>query len=752
MLHLQYQVGYDKLIQKIPISQGVAGRVIRTQKPELVEDAASDPDFLYAFAGLNSEICVPLINDGQAIGTMIVEARDSKKLTQNDLRMLITLSEQLSVAVERARLYTAVQESSQKYQRVVNTVREIIFQTDLHGSIIFLNKAWEHITGYTIDDSMGKQFAAFIPPEYVDDIQTTSLKLIHGEQQQIRFKSELVHLDSNRVPVEVHLQCIYDVEGQLIGVGGTMTDITRRVEAEKREQERGLLVQVRAAISSQLDLKETIRTIVEATASAFQYDLVGVYLLRGNTLYLQHQVGYEITFDSIDISVGVSGRVARTGIPALVEDTSSDPDFVHAMSCPTSEVCVPLLNKGLVIGIMNVESKGKRLTESDLNMMIDLSEHVSIVVERSQLYMAVVESNQRYQMVVDNIHEVIFQLNPEGIFTFLNESWVELSGYSIEESLGKHYSTFMPPEDIAKAEALGNLLYEGKEDAVRYQHSLIRSDGSTVPLEVRIQLIYSPNEESVGIGGTAINISERIQAEQQSLNLLLQTRTVEMLRSFLTGVSHDLRTPLSIMNTSLYLLRRNLGAAANGNRYLGALDKQTDHMQHVIEDMLDMSKLDEETTELSLMRVDINGLIRDLLVTLNTNAEAKHQRIIYSTLTDHSIIMSDQSMIGKAIKNVLKNAIQYTPEGGQINIVTSNGSSDLFRIDVSDSGIGIDATILPHIFDRFYKADAARPTGQGGMGLGLSIARKIIEMHGGTITAASTPGKGSTFTIALPIR
>ncbi len=749
MLQLQYQVGYKNVIEQFPITQGVAGRVIRTKKPVLIEDASRESDFLMAEDGLTSEVCIPLMNHGEAIGTLIVEARTGKKLRQPDLNMLITLGEQVSVAVERALLYTALMESNQKYQMVVDNVREIIFQTDLAGKIIFLSKAWERITGYTVAECMGKSFVPFATPDQVEMVMQKGREIMQTDQPYIRFQSTIQKSDNSIIPIETQLQRIYDVHGQLIGIGGTSTDITERLQAKKQEQELGLLVQVRAAIFSKLDLKDTIRTIVEATAEAFGYDLVSVYLLHGDTLDLQHQVGYEILFDPVDTSVGVCGRVARTGIPALVQDTRNDPDFVNAMNALTSEVCVPLLNGGKVIGIMNVESKSKLLMESDLNLMIALSEHVTIAVERAQLFTAVVESNQKYEMVVNSVHEVIFQFDLHGIINFMNNSWVQLSGYTLEESIGKHFSVFVAPDDQENAIEIVANLYSSAQNNIRSQLTVIRKDGSRFPLEVHVQQVHNADGDLVGIGGTAIDISERVQAEKQALDLMLKARTVEMLKGFLTGVSHDLRTPLSVMNTSLYLLRRKLGDEEN--RHLDALETQTAHMQRVVEDMLDMSKLDDEIAELTPIRLDLNGLIRDLLVTLQNNANIKNQHLIFKPMDGNPFIMADQFMLGKVITNVVKNAIQYTPDGGDIHIETCQTQEATVQIITKDSGIGIDADTLPHIFERFYKANDARPSGQGGTGLGLSIAHRIVEMHGGTIEAQSIPNEGSTFIITLPI-
>lgn len=489
MLVLQHQVGYENVIKQFSVTQGVAGRAVRTKKPILVENALTDPDFLFAETGMTSEICVPLMNKGEAIGILIVESRLGKQFDQADLNMLVTLSEQISVAVERAQLYSALEESNQKYQMVVDNVREVIFQTDMTGKVVFLSKAWERITGHAIEASMGIPFVSFTPPDQLVYVRQKGQEVLTTSQPYVLFKTNVLKADNTQIPIEVRLQRIYDVEGHLIGVGGTIADISEGVQAKKQEQALDLLVEVRAAISSKFDLKDTIRTIVEATAEAFDYDLVSVYLLRGDTLYLQHQIGYEILFDPVDTSVGVSGRVARTGVPALVQDTLNDPDFVNAMDAVTSEVCVPLLNNGKVIGIMNVESKSKLLTETDLNLMIALSEHVAIAVERAQLYTAVVESNQKYQMVVNSVHEVIFQLDQNGIVIFLNNSWVQLTGYSLNDSIGKHFSKFIPPEGRENSKALADLILNGTQTGVRGQITIAKNDQTRIPVEIHISTL-----------------------------------------------------------------------------------------------------------------------------------------------------------------------------------------------------------------------------------------------------------------------
>ncbi len=159
------------------------------------------------------------------------------------------------------------------------------------------------------------------------------------------------------------------------------------VSAQRQAQELALLDQARAALAHELDLPNMIRAVVESIAETFGYALVSLYLLEGEQLLLQHEVGYAGVIRTIPLSMGVTGRTARTGQPILVEDVSGDPDFLEAMPGVVSEVCVPLFDHRRVVGILNVESvEGVRLTQDDLRLMVALSQHISLAIERARLY------------------------------------------------------------------------------------------------------------------------------------------------------------------------------------------------------------------------------------------------------------------------------------------------------------------------------------------------------------------------------
>ncbi len=461
-LHLQHQAGNGHSLDEVPINKGIVGRVARTGQSAFLTDSRTDPDFLAADDNFSAEICVPILKNKVVVGVLNVETEQSQQLTSNDHEMMIALSEQIGSALERADLYSVIQESNQKYQMVVDNIREGIFQVDLAGNFTFLNKAWYALCGYTVEESIGQHFARFVAPSHVKELY--KLQQSSPENDDIRLQTTLLRSDGTLVPIAAHLQRIYSPDGKNLGWGGTIMDISERLQAEQQAREMQLLVQVQEAISSQISLKDVIRHVVEATAKIFGYDLVCIYLLEGDFLHLQHQIGYDEVIETIPITTGVSGRVVRTKTAVLIEDPNSDADFLKAQDGITSEICVPLISNDQAMGFINVETKGDhKLALSDFNMLVRIGEQVSVAVERARLYTAVHTSNEKYQMVVDSVREIIFQTDLEGKISFLNKAWERITGRSIKESMGQYFVQFTPPDEVDNVRRRGLELAAGTD-------------------------------------------------------------------------------------------------------------------------------------------------------------------------------------------------------------------------------------------------------------------------------------------------
>ena len=247
------------------------------------------------------------------------------------------------------------------------------------------------------------------------------------------------------------------------------------------------------------------------------------------------------------------------------------------------------------------------------------------------------------------------------------------------------------------------------------------------------------------------NLSDKEKAGVHTLldtvDTLLEKEKSKMMATFMESASHDLRTPLTIINTSLYLLER----ISDPNRQKAKLEvvkHQVNHLHNLIEDLISMAQLDGGT-DFDLKLLDLNQLLETIqqsnIPALKTNRDLDIQVL----LSDGSVmILADRKNLQRALLNMIENAVQYTPDGGKITVKTQLKAGQAVTV-IQDTGIGITEQDLPHIFERFYRADTAR-TERGRSGLGLAIAQKIIEAHHGHIDVTSTPDEGSVFHVYLP--
>jgi PAS domain S-box-containing protein len=271
---------------------------------------------------------------------------------------------------------------------------------------------------------------------------------------------------------------------------------------------------------------------------------------------------------------------------------------------------------------------------------------------------------------------------------------------------------------------------------------LNRSDGTSIIAESTAVPIKLNGKTAVLI--ITQNITERKLAQEQALALELERQRSQVLTEFIQNASHEFRTPLSIINANLYLLSKMADSSRQIEK-IQRMEAQVQQITDLIRAMLTMSHLDSGVP-LTFMPTDIHQLVKNILVHIQPLAEKK-QLSLKLDLTDQPPLQSDQKALHQALLSVFENALAFTGEGGSITTRIS-GDENHVTITIQDTGIGIESNDLPHVFERFYRADKARTT--RGAGLGLSIAKKIIEAHHGTIHVDSTPGQGTNVLLTLP--
>ncbi|HLL01741.1 MAG TPA: ATP-binding protein [Myxococcaceae bacterium] len=352
------------------------------------------------------------------------------------------------------------------------------------------------------------------------------------------------------------------------------------------------------------------------------------------------------------------------------------------------------------------------------------------------------QSEQRFRTLVDALPLFIWAMLPDGSITYTNRCWLEYAGLSAKQ--GRSWDaidTVVHPEDLPGARAAWAQALR-TEQPIDVEYRLRRGrDGAFRWFLGRMLPELDADGALSGWVLSATDIEDSRRAIEQ-LRATSQAKDV-----FLTMAAHELRTPLQAARGFVHLARKKAGPGldAGVERALQGLSRSVDRMARLVENLLDMGRLQSGDLGLDARPVDLHGLLSEVAEHLHPLQE--HRRIEVKA-PQGLMLEADRERLDQVFTNLLSNALRYSPEGGSI-IVDARESDDGVHITVKDHGLGIPPEKLPLIFERFGRAHG---TAYGGLGLGLTIVRGIVERHGGRIWAESSgrAGEGSTFHVVLP--
>jgi PAS domain S-box-containing protein len=369
---------------------------------------------------------------------------------------------------------------------------------------------------------------------------------------------------------------------------------------------------------------------------------------------------------------------------------------------------------------------------------------VTLLIETQE---ALRQSEEKFRSIVETTGEWIWTANRASQLLYSNRAVEKMLGYSVEEIVAQDLLLCLHPEDVCRFEAFWTEQLLSRQGwngmVVRRQHQ----DGAYRDLESSAVPILSPSGEVTGFRGTDRDITERKQIEAQQLKFELERDRTRLFKRFVGGVSHDLRTPLTGIGTSLDLLYR-VTTDETQLRHLNKIEVQSRHMLSIVEDLFTLLRLDADTVEVSLVPLNFNQIIES--VCAQQVATSDSPPIQLQLDANGREVLGDAVQLKYVVKHLLLNAANYTSDAREIGVTTFQNEQQVV-LKVTDQGIGIEADELPLIFERFYRADKARSTETGGSGLGLTIIKKIVDRHSGKIWVNSLIGQGSTFFVALPL-
>jgi PAS domain S-box-containing protein len=377
--------------------------------------------------------------------------------------------------------------------------------------------------------------------------------------------------------------------------------------------------------------------------------------------------------------------------------------------------------------------------------------HLAVFLEERRI------PENQFQVMANSAPVMLWVSDLTKACIWFNKPWLDFTGRPLEDEVGNGWAERVHPDDFDRCLEI----YVSNFDARRpftMEYRLLRHDNEYRWLLDNGVPIHDANEEFTGFVGSCIDITMQKTVEEERSQLLERERRARseaerisrLKDEFLTTLSHELRTPLNaILGWSNLVLNHDLGAE-DQKHGLETIERSARNQLQLVEDLLDMSRIVSGKVRLELRKVDLTDIIEATLDAVRPTAHIRDITLSANLDSQAGQVLGDADRLHQVLWHLLSNAIKFTPPGGRVEVQLKRVGAQV-EIEVSDTGQGISAEFLPHVFERFRQEDASTTRTAGGLGVGLAIVKHFVELHGGVVSGTSpAPGAGSTFTISMP--
>ena len=628
---------------------------------------------------------------------------------------LVYILHQVEDVTERILERQVVEESEARFRQIANAIPQMVWSTRADGYHDYYNQQYYDFTGVRPGSTTGQEWSKIFHP---DDQERTWKVWQHsldtGEAYEIEYRMR--HRSGEYRWVLGRALPIRNEAGKIERWMGTCTDIHKQKMDEQ----------------ARIRTESKFRTIVDSDVIGIMQYHYGGTLTVANDMLLR-MLGY--TRQDFEQN-GLSWR-ELTPPEWRAADCKAWEELRSARSAELYEKeffrkdgsRVPVL-----IGSVNLEGS----KDEGIACVLDISES-----KKAQL--ALQESESQFRMLAENIPQLAWMAHSDGSIFWYNNRWFEYTGTTLAEMQGWGWTRVHHPDHVEAVRT--KYCRDIVEQQVTWEDTfpLRGANGEYRWFLSRAVPIRDPSGRIVRWFGTNTDVTDQRHAEQA---LQEDNRRKD---DFLAMLAHELRNPLAPISTAAQLLKLASHDGDNIRRSSDIIARQVQHMTDLVDDLLDVSRVTRGLVAIEKEKVDLKAVINGAVEQARPLIESRNHMLSIRLPSGNVLVLGDHTRLVQIVTNLLNNAAKYTPRGGEIRLCMEVKDAET-SIVVADNGSGIDASLLPQIFDLFTQAKRTPDRSQGGLGLGLALVKSIATLHGGSVTAKSDGlGKGSAFTLTLPL-
>jgi two-component system cell cycle sensor histidine kinase/response regulator CckA len=661
-------------------------------------------------------------------------------------------------------------ENEERYRSVVENAGEVIFQLDIEGRFTLLNPAWTVLTGYGVEESLGHHFTEYARPEEREQHQNTFTDMIAQKRRDWRLEAGVLTQSGGLRWVDARSQLEQDPEGRIVGVSGTLADVTARKQAEEEIQSRARQQSAISELGQRAlegkGLAELLEATVGVVATTLDVEFCKVLKLHpdGREFTVLAGTGWrEEVVGSLTMPADAAtqaGYTLQTMAPVVVDDIRTETRFRGAPflhdHAVVSGVTVPIVTQGRPYGVLGAHTASRRTFTGDHVQFLQSVAHVlSIAIERASAEEALRKSESRFRELTEQASDGILIADDEAVLLEVNTRICELSGYRRDELVGMNALAFFPPEELAVQPPRLGEIREGH--TVLSERRLVRKDGSRIPVEINTKLLRDGRILAIVRDITTRKETETALREREEE--LRQSQKMDALGRVAGGVAHDFNNLLTAIIGFTDFASARSGFDPVLKEYLEEIRRAGQRAAGLILQLLAFSRkqvLRPRVIDLNEVVVDMERMLHRLI--------GEQIEIVVRLASEPVPVRADLGQMQQVVLNLAVNARDAMPQGGTFTIetgVAGPGAAPAFpsagaptvppkklaRLTISDTGVGMTERVRERLFEPFF---TTKEMGQA-TGLGLATVYGIVQQSRGTITVQSKPGEGSVFTISLPL-